>query len=495
MIQCGQCENENRAGARFCAFCGQPLPVEPAVPPEAGSPAAVAEDNEQPPAEPDPLPEERATIPVAYSNSEPEVIPTVEPPEDLSAAEQLAPDVLASLVGTLFPEREESATQAPDAEPVAGVLETGQVLSDRYRVIRPIAQESGVDLYEAEDLRRCWSCGEIQFDMEPRFCEMCGVELSQKPLVHLRAIPAGQPATDEGEWFTEGEIRYQVLLPARTELPERPLRVRLLAGYQSDTGKQREIDEDSLLVLHLAGLVEMRSAPALGFFAVADGIGGYSAGEVASRTAIRTLATSMMERVFIPHMRDDPLPEDELSAHLQQALLAANQDILTLRQAAAQDNQMGCTLTAVLVRDTTAIVANVGDSRTYLMRAGKLSQVTRDHSVIARLVEQGIISPEEARFHPQKGVIYRSLGDKPELEVETYPLTLAPGDRLLLCCDGLWEMVADPFVEDALLESFDPQYVCDRLVEQANLAGGEDNISVIVVNVQALEYAQRETAQ
>jgi protein phosphatase len=163
--------------------------------------------------------------------------------------------------------------------------------------------------------------------------------------------------------------------------------------------------------------------------------------------------------------------------------MAANRAILDLRKQAATEINMGCTLTAALVCGLQAIVVNVGDSRTYLMRQGQLSQVTRDHSVVARLVEQGYISKDEIYTHNQKSVIYRSLGDRPDLEIDSYRLDLLSGDRLLLCSDGLWEMVRDPLIEEVLLERYDPQQACDRLVEMANLSGGEDNISVVVINI------------
>jgi protein phosphatase len=137
------------------------------------------------------------------------------------------------------------------------------------------------------------------------------------------------------------------------------------------------------------------------------------------------------------------------------------------------------------VWETQAVVINVGDSRTYRLRQGHLEQITRDHSIVARLVEQGYLSKEEIYAHDQKSVIYRSLGDRPDVEIDTFQLDLSPGDRLLLCSDGLWEMVRDPLIEEVLLERYDPQQACDRLVELANLSGGEDNISVVVINIDA----------
>ena len=146
---------------------------------------------------------------------------------------------------------------------------------------------------------------------------------------------------------------------------------------------------------------------------------------------------------------------------------------------------MGCTLTLALVHGSEAVVANVGDSRTYQMRQGKLKPISQDHSIVARLVEQGMIKPQEIYTHEQRNVIYRTVGDRADLQVDMFDVDLESGDRLLLCSDGLWEMVHDPSLEDVLLESYDAQQACNRLVEMANQAGGQDNISVIVINVQS----------
>jgi protein phosphatase len=174
--------------------------------------------------------------------------------------------------------------------------------------------------------------------------------------------------------------------------------------------------------------------------------------------------------------------DEELPDMFREIILSANQAILDLRSQMG-DNDMGCTLTATLVRGANALVANIGDSRTYRMRQGKLMLVTQDHSLVARLVEQGLLQPEEVYTHFQRNMIYRSLGVQPTLDVDVFTLELEPGERLLLCSDGLWEMVRDGMIEEVLLERYDPQQACDRLVELANLAGGEDNVSVIVLNV------------
>ncbi len=306
--------------------------------------------------------------------------------------------------------------------------------------------------------------------------------MSQHPKVGLREFSdaGGSVGGSVGE-FVENGRRYRLEDAPQSGVPARPRLPRFSVGCLSDVGKVREINEDSLLTLIFQAVSESQNRPLMGFFAVADGIGGHSAGEVASRAAIRSLAEGLMKRVFIPAAGGETLLPDSLTDHIWDAVWVTNQAVLNLRQ--KQDTDMGCTLTAALVLGQHAIVTNVGDSRTYLMRGGKLAQVTKDHSLVARLIANGIAKPEEAYAHTEKGVIYRSLGDKLEIEIDTFPLELQPGDRLLLCCDGLWEMVRDPIIEDTLLEQSDPQAACNKLVELANLGGGYDNISVIVVDV------------
>jgi serine/threonine protein phosphatase PrpC len=148
---------------------------------------------------------------------------------------------------------------------------------------------------------------------------------------------------------------------------------------------------------------------------------------------------------------------------------------------ASQGRDRGTTITAALVVGETCSVANVGDSRTYLWRGNKLEQITQDHSLVAGLLASNMIQPGEVRAHPQRNQIYRTLGDKPKVEVDIFQKMLQPGDQLLLCSDGLWEMVLDGAIAKILQGARTPQSACDRLIDAANKAGGEDNISVIVI--------------
>jgi len=209
---------------------------------------------------------------------------------------------------------------------------------------------------------------------------------------------------------------------------------------------------------------------------VADGMEGHEGGEIASGMAVRFVADFVMHRLL--DLAGAPLDPETL---LREAIQGANQAV---RQAAQErGTDMGTTVTAALVLGNRAYIANVGDSRTYLIgAAGEVRRVTTDHSLVESLVAVGMIQPEEVYTHPQRNEVYRNLGDKPQVEVDTFVERLRPGDVLLLCSDGLWEMVQDPFDIAALVHNAaSPQAASEALVRAANEGGGEDNIAVIVV--------------
>jgi protein phosphatase len=234
--------------------------------------------------------------------------------------------------------------------------------------------------------------------------------------------------------------------------------MRIEAGATTDIGQVRDGNEDSFLV----------EAP---LYAIADGMGGHRGGEVASRLALETIEAMFREG------------EGSLGDQVRAANSAVHERSLQDRKVSG----MGTTVTAVLIEGGTAHVAHVGDSRGYLLRAGDLRQITADHTLVARMVNSGEISRKEADVHPHRNVLVRSVGTEPTVSVDEDDLSLLDGDRLLLCSDGLTDMVAEDQVQAILEAEPDPQRAADRLVKAANRAGGIDNITAVVLDAHAEE--------
>lgn len=255
-----------------------------------------------------------------------------------------------------------------------------------------------------------------------------------------------------------------------------PLRVRF--GAATDTGRVRDLNEDSLLALDLR-LIRHNQPRSWSLFIVADGMGGHSAGEVASDLALRGALEIVQREYLAPTVdADAPDKEEALRDVVRRAVLQANEYVM--REARNRGNDMGTTITLALVAGDRAVIGNVGDSRTYLLREGKLRRVSRDHSLVQRLVDLGQITPDEVYTHPQRNAVLRSLGDKSNVESDVFVERLRPGDALLLASDGLWEMVRDERMADIIAANPDPQAACKALIDAANAAGGDDNITVIL---------------
>jgi len=232
-------------------------------------------------------------------------------------------------------------------------------------------------------------------------------------------------------------------------------------GAMTDMGRMRKNNEDRYLV---AGRLA----------AVADGMGGHRAGEVASAIAMEELAT-------LEHAGPWPTPAEAGEA-LRRVFLAANRRI---RETAAKDSQfegMGTTLVALLEDGDSIHLANVGDSRAYLLRNGELSQVTVDHTLVQELIDEGRLRPDEAERHPQRSIITRALGVESDVEVDLFTYKLLSGDRLLLCSDGLSGVVDERRIRNVLLRVPGPQRAAEKLVGMANEGGGPDNITVVVLD-------------
>ena len=235
-------------------------------------------------------------------------------------------------------------------------------------------------------------------------------------------------------------------------------------GSRTDVGCVREQNEDSLVV-----------APPL--FVGADGMGGHAAGEVASEIAVNVIAQNAPEH-------SDP---DALAAAVEEA----NRSIIDAAMKGEGREGMGTTCTAAMLEGERLVVAQVGDSRAYLLHNGRLTQLTRDHSLMAALIEAGEITPEEARVHPRRSVITRALGNDPATRPDIYEVSVEAGDRLLLCSDGLSGMIRDEDIAAVMRRVRDPQRCASQLVNEAIAAGGHDNVTVIVADVEGTREKQR----
>jgi len=241
-------------------------------------------------------------------------------------------------------------------------------------------------------------------------------------------------------------------------------------GQATSRGRVRDMNEDNLCALEL----DAPRRPAL--LAVADGMGGIQAGEVASALAIQRLMAEAQS-----FTNDNPEPSSA-GEWLQATVSKINADVMA--EAGKRGHDIGTTLACAVVIEGVANIANVGDSRIYLWRAGALSRLTKDHSLVQALVDAGVLQDDERYRHPQRNIVVRSLGEpRMGFSDEHAPVLLLRGDWLLLCSDGLWEMVRDDAISEVLARAPNAQVACDRLVDLANANGGEDNISVVIGRV------------
>ncbi len=270
--------------------------------------------------------------------------------------------------------------------------------------------------------------------------------------------------------------------PRRTVplVDKRPLSVQPLeigVGWNAGLKRMDEPNEDSLAVLQGTYTYGGQLLP-FGLFIVADGMGGYEGGQEASRLAVQSMMHTVLQNIAMGTELSDNFFLDMLIGGVDWA----NQAIYQRCQ--AEDSEMGTTLTAALVINMKAHIVNVGDSRTYLFRdSAGLIQITHDHSLVASLVAFGQITPDEVYTHPERSKVYRCLGHSLDLKVDSFSIDLLPHDSLLLCSDGMWEMVRDPAIERIIRNGDTSHIVADRLVQSSLRGGGVDNVSVIVVQV------------
>ncbi len=274
-----------------------------------------------------------------------------------------------------------------------------------------------------------------------------------------------------------------------TDPPKEGVRVEL--SGRTDVGLIREHNEDSFLVVRLEDNVRDVAAlrqHAIGergtLMVVCDGMGGAAAGEVASNMAVESIATTMLgDAVVTPPEGWTDDDKTALARKLRMAAKEANGQIFREARANLTRSGMGTTMTAVLLRQSYAVVAQVGDSRAYVWRDGKFTQVTRDQSLVNQLLETGHITVEQAKYFEHSNVILQALGVQEDVEVQLSQVELRRGDRFVVCSDGLVGVVTDEEIGAVMGACEDPDEAARILIELANGAGGPDNISVVVAHV------------
>src|SRR5579871_1056202 len=397
-------------------------------------------------------------------------------------------------------QRDDGQTTPGSPDEPAGdfpVLAVGTMLTGRYEVSQVVSDNSQEHVYQVIDhqgYQRCWNCGSEQNAEGDDFCIECGASLLDVPYILHEYSP--QQSTGDAP-VLQGSIintfvdsgRTYAVEQIQSEQSDFPNGVLLEAATASDAGNVRRSDpnEDSTLLLQIQRVHESLSAP-VGVYIVADGMGGHDYGQVASRMAINIIAERMVRELLLAPLSAEKngeapkaFDEDALVALLHDSVDEANNALC--QKNAQEKTDMGSTLTGFMVVGEHAYIVNVGDSRTYMVRGGQLYQLTTDHSLVGQLVASGLIEPDDVYTHPQRSQIFRSLGDKPTLQIDIFKQQLHPGDILLSCCDGLWEMVRNPQIESILNNAPDPQTACAQLIDAANANGGEDNISAVIVFV------------
>jgi len=238
---------------------------------------------------------------------------------------------------------------------------------------------------------------------------------------------------------------------------------------RTDVGRVRSGNEDSLYA---------DATPNRGLFIVADGMGGHAAGEVASAMAVQIIAQELTPLASA----DDP----DAPMRMATALVTANRAIHERTEREADKQGMGTTASVLAVSDTGYLIGQVGDSRVYLLREGALRQLTRDHSYVQEQVDAGLLSPEQARYHPYSNVITRCIGANGSVDPDVFAGEVAPSDVFLVASDGLTGMVEDRRLQQLLSSRAAPARVVDALIAEANARGGLDNITAIIVQVIAV---------
>lgn len=256
----------------------------------------------------------------------------------------------------------------------------------------------------------------------------------------------------------------------------------LAFGQASDQGMVRLNNQDAAFSFYFTSET-VDDFPDFGIFIVADGMGGHQDGEKASAITARTMATEILSKIYMPLVNGVDMNDADQPTIVEAMVDAVQRANEQVRKEVVDG---GTTLTGVVIRGEAAHIAHVGDSRAYwISNDSSIEKITRDHSVVERLIELGQITPEEAEYHDQRNVLYRAIGQNEDVEVEIHRKRLVPNSYILLCSDGLWNMVTDSDILEIIKNTPDTQDACDKLVALANAHGGSDNITAILIKTPA----------
>lgn len=251
---------------------------------------------------------------------------------------------------------------------------------------------------------------------------------------------------------------------------------------RSDIGLVRKVNEDDFVCMKLNDLLELQNTAAdLYLCIVADGMGGRNAGEVASSMAVHEIVEYIKAK-YLEVLTEADIEEDKVYELIKDAIYYSNDRIYKKSLLSKECVGMGTTLSMILIRENQLYYGHVGDSRIYLIRKNEIEMLTEDHSLVAELVKQGTIKPEEASSHPQKNIITRALGTEYTIEADLGKQTIMDEDYILLCTDGLSNLIHDDEIMEIVLAAGDVEKACDDLIAKARENGGYDNITVVVIH-------------
>lgn len=517
-MQCHQCGATLRDTAKFCNVCGSNMlpdkqervkrPARPLRPGEAaptsqprGRPTTILAGSAVPATGALDLPVDM--VDTLGETPTPDALPQVAPEVNRGEISDQPTTEYSAITPTTGSHMRDAANG-----PAPWPLPVGDVLEGRYRVetivsVSPDAP-GAENLYHVTDLRgfeRCWSCGTYHGAtvQGERFCPQCGADMigheylmterreetendtrPELPTSHDEALALANERV-----FARMGRRYQVtdIERERTRFPYGP-HVTITGASHVGLTRAGEMNEDSFGSLALNLAHDSQRQP-LAVAIVADGLGGHASGQEASRLAVRVFMERLTRELALPLLASPGSslpPEEWVEGALHEAALAANTAIYQANVNGAGD--MGSTLVAVVIVGEMAWIVNAGDSRAYVLDGDALRRVTSDHSLVEQLIIAGRVTPEERYTHPERNRIYRSLGVE-DIELDLFTQRLRPGMCLLLCSDGLWEMTRDPEIEEILRKAESPYDACAALIASANANGGEDNITAVVVQIDA----------